>query len=251
MQVVVLGISHQTASVEVREKLSFSERQLLPALSRLLDHPEILEAVILSTCNRTEIYAVTTDTESVHGMLERFWLTEKKQPLETLFQHAIKAGKQVRTDTNIGRGSVSVSSAAVELACKHLGDLRDRIVLIYGAGKMSSHTIKALFQRGAQHVYIVNRTLERAQEAAQRLGGEAISMEAGTLLHAVADVVICCTSAPHYLLRPDNYPSVPGKQRLLIDIAVPRNIDPALAELPGVHVLDLDGLEHVARSNRE
>jgi glutamyl-tRNA reductase len=116
---------------------------------------------------------------------------------------------------------------------------------------MSSHTIKCLLQRGAKHVYVVNRTLERAQEAAARLGGEALSMEQGRMLHAVADVIICCTSAPHYLIGPANYPAVPGKSRLLIDIAVPRNIDPALAETPGVHVIDLDGLEAVARHNRE
>jgi glutamyl-tRNA reductase len=309
MHVVVLGTSHQAASVDVREKLSFSERQVIPALGRLLAQPGIMEAAILSTCNRTEIYAVAEDVEAARETLGRFWQAEKHFPddmlgayayfyaqedalrhlhrvtagldslivgegqilaqvkaalaisqqcdaagqyLEMLFQQAIKAGKQVRTETNIGRGSVSVSSAAVEVACKQLGDLRDRIVLIYGAGKMSSHTIKALFQRGARHVYIVNRTLERAQEAASRLGGEAVSMEAGRMLHAVADVIICCTSAPHYLIGPENYPRVPGnRQRLLIDIAVPRNIDPALAGMPGVHVIDLDGLEAVARSNRQ
>lgn len=308
MYIVVLGISHQTASVEVREKLSFSERQLIPALGRLLTHQEILEGVILSTCNRTEIYALATDLDVARELLVQFWMSEKKCPrevmdsysyfyqlddalrhlhrvtagvdsliigegqilaqvkaalaaaqqcdgvgqfLETAFQQAIKAGKQVRTETRIDRGSVSVSSAAVEVASKHLGDLENKIVLIYGAGKMSAHTIKALFQKGAQHVYIVNRTLDRAQELASAIGGEAITMEAGRMLHAVADLVICSTSAPHYLITPDNYPVVPGKRRLMIDIAVPRNIDPALADLPGVEVLDLDGLEAVAKSNRE
>lgn len=308
MHIVVLGTSHQAASVEVREKLSFTERQVIPALGRLLSQPGILEAVILSTCNRTELYAVAEDVDAARATLARFWQTEKHcsdsvldaytycyaeedalrhlhrvtagldslivgegqiqaqvkgalsvaqqcdaagQYLEMLFQQAIKAGKQVRTLTNIDRGSVSVSSAAVEVAGRELGDLRDRIVLIYGAGKMSSHTIKALFQRGARHVYIVNRTLDRAQEAAARLGGEAITMEQGRMLHAVADLIICCTSAPHYLIAPGNYPQVPGRTRLLIDIAVPRNIDPALAEMPGVKVIDLDGLEAVARSNRQ
>jgi glutamyl-tRNA reductase len=308
MHIVVLGISHQTASVEIREKLSFSERQLIPALGRLLTDPTMLEGVILSTCNRTEIYALTTDPEGAKESLREFWRSEKQraqvsfesysyyhtdedalrhlhrvtsgldslivgegqilaqvkaglaaaqqcdaagQFLLTAFQQAIKAGKQVRTETHIGRGSVSVSSAAVEVAVKHLGDLQDKIVLIYGAGKMSAHTIKALLQRGAQHVYIVNRTLERAQETASRIGGEALSMEEGRMLHAAADVIICCTSAPHYLLKRDNYPVVPGKKRLLIDIAVPRNIDPALDALPGVAVIDLDGLEAVAKHNRD
>lgn len=308
MHVVVLGCSHQTASVEIREKLSFSERQVIPALGRLLESPLVLEGVILSTCNRTEIYALVTDPDAARDVVADFWCAEKKVSREflgeygyfyvhedamrhlhrvtagidslivgesqilaqvkaalaassqvdaagkfltTLFQQAIKVGKQIRTVTNIGRGSVSVSSAAVEVATKRLGDLNDKIVLIYGAGKMSAHTIKALFQRGAQHVYIVNRTLERAQETAARLGGEAIDMEVGRMLHAVADVIIVCTSAPHYLIRPDNYPVVPGKERLLIDISVPRNVDPALDGMPGIHVVDLDGLEAVARSNRE
>jgi glutamyl-tRNA reductase len=308
MHVVVLGCSHQTASVEVREKLSFAERQVLPALGRLLELTSVLEGLIVSTCNRTEIYALVTDAEEARAVLSAFWAAEKKVApallkeygyfyvhedamrhllrvtagvdslivgesqilaqvkgalaaglqcdsagkfLSTLFQAAIKMGKQVRTETNIGRGSVSVSSAAVEVATKKLGDLHDKIVLIYGAGKMSTHTIKALFQRGAQHVYIVNRTLERAQETASRLGGEAIDMDAGRMLHAVADVIIVCTSAPTYLIRPDNYPVVPGKERLLIDISVPRNVDPALDGMRGIHVVDLDGLEAVARSNRE
>ena len=308
MHVVLLGTSHQTARVDIREKLSFSERQVPGALARLLDCPGILEAVILSTCNRTELYAVTPDPEQARDVLREFWCREKHvdielldaygyfyvhedairhlhrvaagvdslivgegqilaqvkgalaesqqvdaagQYLESLFQQAIKVGKCVRNETNIGRGSVSVSSAAVEVAAEHLGDLQERIVLIYGAGKMSSHTIKALLTRGAKHVYIVNRTFERAQEAAKRLGCEALSLDDGRMLHAVADVIICCTSAPHYLLHPGNYPAVPGRSRLLIDIAVPRNIDPALAEMPGVRVIDLDGLEAVARHNRE
>ena len=308
MQLVLLGTSHQTASVDVREKLSFTEHQLLPALGRLLDQPGILEGVILSTCNRTEIYAVAADPESARAMLTAWWCAEKRvtsetldaygyfyahedvirhlhrvaagvdslivgegqilaqvksalataqqydaagQYLEALFQQAIKVGKAVRSETNIGRGSVSVSSAAVEVASAHLGDLNEKIVLIYGAGKMSSHTIKALLGRGAKHVYIVNRTLERAQETAARLGGEALSLDGGRMLHAVADVIICCTSAPHDLISPSHSPAVPGKTRLLIDIAVPRNIDPALAEMPGVRVIDLDGLEAVAKHNRE
>ncbi|MEB3197378.1 MAG: glutamyl-tRNA reductase [Candidatus Sericytochromatia bacterium] len=308
MQLVLLGTSHQTASVDIREKLSFTDRQAEAALARLLGCTGILEGVILSTCNRTEIYAVTPDPDAARATLREFWCREKRveqglldaygyfyvhedairhlhrvaagidslivgegqilaqvkaalsesqrldaagQYLEALFQQAIKVGKGVRTETNIGRGSVSVSSAAVDMAAAKLGDLQDRIVLIYGAGKMSSHTIKALTQRGAQHVYIVNRTFERAQEAARRLGCEALSLEDGRMLHAVADVIICCTSAPHYLLGPNNYPAVPGRARMLIDIAVPRNIDPALAEVPGVTLIDLDGLEAVARHNRE
>ncbi len=308
MQVVAFGASHQTASVEIREKLSFSERQLSAAVSRLLAQPGVLECVILSTCNRTEFYVVIQETRGLRDQLTRFWLDEKSLPeryvddytyyhenedairhlhrvtagldslivgegqilaqvkaalsvaqqvdaagqyLETLFQQAIRAGKQVRTETNIGRGSISVSSAAVEVAQQHLGSLQERIVLIYGAGKMSAHTVRALFQKGAKHVYIVNRTLERAQETAARFGGEARSIEAGRMLHAVADVIICCTAAPHYLITPDNYPHVPGRSRILIDIAVPRNIDPALGDLPGIHLLDLDGLETIARSNRE
>ncbi|MEB3284007.1 MAG: glutamyl-tRNA reductase [Candidatus Sericytochromatia bacterium] len=308
MHVVLLGTSHQTASVEIREKLSFSDRHVSGAVLRMLELPGILEGVILSTCNRTELYAVTPDPERAREVLSEFWRTEKQvdpallveygyfyvheeairhlhrvatgidslivgegqilaqvkaalaesqqvdaagQYLESLFQQAIRVGKRVRSETNIGRGSVSVSSAAVEVAAEYLGDLQARIVLIYGAGKMSSHTIKALIGRGAKHVYIVNRTFERAQEAARRLGCEALSLEDGRMLHAVADVIICCTSAPHYLLHPGNYPAVPGRSRLLIDIAVPRNIDPALAEMSGVRVIDLDGLEAVARHNRE
>lgn len=304
MRILMCGLDHASAGLAVRERFAFGDAALDAALAALAAQPDVLEAAVLSTCNRTELYAVVTSEEAGRAALLDFALTAggeaarhlrfrveaaavehlfrvaaglesqilgegqilaqvkaalaisqqcdaAGQYLEMLFQQAIKAGKQVRTETNIGRGSVSVSSAAVEVACKQLGDLRDRIVLIYGAGKMSSHTIKALFQRGARHVYIVNRTLERAQEAANRLGGEAVSMEAGRMLHAVADVIICCTSAPHYLIGPENYPRVPGnRQRLLIDIAVPRNIDPALAEMPGVHVIDLDGLEAVARSNR-
>lgn len=308
MKVLVLGVSHLTASVDIRERLSFTERQALAALGKLLRDPAFLEGVVLSTCNRTEIYVLAAEGADAEVALKGFWASEKRldlatihpylycysgddavrhllrvtagldslivgegqilaqvkaalsqaqavdaagQYLEALFQQAIKAGKHVRTTTDLGRGSVSVSSAAVELATRHFGSLDDRIVLIYGAGKMSAHTVRALFQRGARHVYIVNRTLERAQEVASRLGGEAIDLEKGAMLHAVADVVICCTSAPHHLISPANYPRVPGRERLLIDIAVPRNIDPALDGAPGVRVVDLDGLEAVAKRNRE
>lgn len=308
MKVLVLGVSHLTASVDIRERLSFTERQSVAALGKLLQQAAFLESVILSTCNRTEIYVLADDACDCDPVLRRFWAEEKRQPLaeiepylysyegddavrhllrvtagldslivgegqilaqvkaalaqaqaldaagqylEALFQQAIKAGKHVRTTTDLGRGGVSVSSAAVELATRHFGSLDDRIVLIYGAGKMSAHTVRALLQKGAKHVYIVNRTLERAQEVASRLGGEAIDLEQGAMLHAVADVIICCTSAPHHLITPANYPRVPGRERMLIDIAVPRNIDPALDGSPGVKVVDLDGLEAVAKRNRE
>lgn len=308
MHVVLLGISHQTASVDIREKLSFSEQQIPVLLSRMLGCPGVLEAVVLSTCNRTEIYALVPQLDMARPALINFWAAERgfdavtlrdhsyfhadedaikhlhrvtagvdslivgesqilaqvKAALSTsqevdasgkfldaLFQQAIKTGKQIRTETSIDRGSVSVSSAAVEVASDTLGSLTDKIVLVYGAGKMSAHTIKAMRQKGAERIYIANRTFERAREAACTLGGEAVTMETARALHEEADVIIACTSSPAYILTRESFAPASGKPRLLIDIAVPRNIDPALAATPGVRIIDLDGLETVAASNRE
>jgi len=310
MHVLMLGLSHVSTPVEVRERASMSGSALPGYLARLLNMPQVLEAVILSTCNRTEIYAVVETLpggrESLAGFLhaETGLATETLQEhaefladqeaidhlfrvsagleslvlgegqilsqvkeayskaletgaagvlLDRLFRAAVTAGKRVRTETDIARGAVSVSSAAVELARHTFGDLTGASILLLGAGKMSELAAKLLSGYGIQEIRVANRTTETAEQLAKNVGGKAIAWIDLAPSLAQSDVIICCTGAPHYVLKAsDLEPLIAGRERpmVFIDISVPRNLDPDLRQLSCVQLYDIDDLQSVADRNR-
>jgi glutamyl-tRNA reductase len=306
--IVVVGLNHETASVAVREALAFPKERLPEALARLREETSLTEGMILSTCNRVEVYGRAGEPAgaSVAAFLARF----HGRPLEELEPHlyrlegekavrhafrvaasldsmvlgepqilgqvkeayeaaeqagslgsvlnalrnrSIAAAKRTRTETAIGRNAVSVSHVAVELARKIFGELRDRSVLLVGAGKMSELAARQMVRDGARAAVLGGRTFERAEQLAAALGGRAAPFEALRSEMTKADIVISGTGAPGVVIRREDVEAarVGRRQRplFLIDIAVPRDIEGAAASLPGVFLYDLDDLKSVAEAN--
>jgi glutamyl-tRNA reductase len=308
-ELLALGASHKTAPLALRERIALTEGTAAPLLHELTEHPAIGEAVVLSTCNRTELYLVVRDpvegesealallarragtrpTELLGGIyslrncdaarhlyrvssgLESMIVGEAevqgqvKRAYEAalaarttgpmtnkLFRAALATGKRVRTETAISKGRASVASVAVDAAREAIGDLADRHVLIIGAGETAELTAKALHDHGVSTMFIANRRRERATVLAQRFGGETAAFDALPAELARADIVISSTSSPHTLLEAEDLELVVGRRDgrplLLIDLAVPRDIEHECGDLPGVTVIDMDGLQRqVAR----
>jgi glutamyl-tRNA reductase len=310
MQLTLIGLSHKTAPIEIREKLTFPAAGMGDALAVLTGSEAVAEALILSTCNRTEIYAVGADgvcADAVidflceHHGLERHDLVRYLYEAEghaavkhlfrvvssldsmvvgeaqvlhqvkeaydlaceagsvhhvfhKLFRQSFEVGKRVRTETAIGEAAVSISYAAVELAKKVFDTLDGRTILVVGAGKMSELTAKHLVSQGVRKVYVANRTRERAIELAERFEGEAIPYEQLFERMREADIVISSTSAPGYVIgKPEVAAVMRGRRAplFLIDIALPRDVDPAVNDLPNAFVYDIDDLNGVVTSNLE
>lgn len=307
MSVLVLGLSHHTAPVSVRERFAFPDKQVPEALARLRASGWAQEAVIVSTCNRVELYVATSrpaaetfaglhqflleargQTEPVDGVCYR--LTEPDSVrhlfrvaagldsmvlgeteilgqlkrayglalehghtgpvLNRLFQSAFNVAKQVRTQTAIQRGSVSVGSVAVELAEKIFHRLADQDVMVIGAGDTSEKTARALLSRGARSILVANRSHDRAQALAAQLGGRAIRFEEWEAFFQQVNIVISSTSAPHYILDRAKLEPLMRRRRgrplLLIDIAVPRDVDPAVNQMENVYLYNIDDLQSIA-----
>jgi len=310
MKICVLGLNHKTAPIEIRERLSFPDSELPSALSSLLTYPGIMGCVILSTCNRTEIYAAVEndfageqsiraflsesheiDMNSLQGhfysfagedavrhlfrvvsSLDSMIVGETQifgqvksayfKALETktagkllniIFHEAIKVGKKVRTNTEIGKGAVSVSSAAFELGRKIFSSFEKKKVLIIGAGKIGEMMVKNLYSKGITTVIVANRTLSRAQELAGLFGGHAIGFENIFDVMEHADIIISSTSAPHYVIKKDHVQRIMEKGRLnpllLLDLGVPRNIDPEVVFNDRVYLYNIDDLARVRDEN--
>jgi len=307
MPVVVVGLSHNTSPVALRERLAFAEPAVPSALAQLRQRALAQESVILSTCNRVEIYAADDrDPEctlrglqdfllSFHGFDEtltsELYAWHEPQSLEHLFrvaagldsmvlgeteilgqlkrayalalqhghtgrrlnrvfQRAFNVAKQIRTQTQIQRGSISVGSVAVDLAEKIFTSLADRTVLVIGAGDISGKTARALLSRGAAEVIVTNRSFDRAAALAASLGGKAIPFDDWVDAFARIDIAVSSTSAPHYILdRPRLEALMPRRRHrslLLIDIAVPRDIDPQVNLIDGVFLYNIDDLQMIA-----
>ena len=307
MPIVVIGLSHRTCPVELRERFAFPEPKIPEAIQKLRTEGMAEEAVILSTCNRVEIYAanasVSRDTlaalqqflvdwgdyrgpltdeiyklnepdsiehlfqvacgldsmvlgeTEILGQLKKSYdlaLRHKHtgSRLNKAFQRAFNVAKQVRTETNIQRGSVSVGSVAVELAEKIFESLRDRRVMVIGAGDTSEKTARALLSRGAQSIIVSNRSYNRAQSLARELNGRAIHFDEWGQEFTKIDIVISSTAAPHYVL--DRVKLEPlmklrkNRPLLLIDIAVPRDIEPEVNFLENVYLYNIDDLQAMA-----
>ena len=304
---LLLGLSHRSAPVTVRERFAFAEAQVPAALQSLRDSGIADEAVILSTCNRVEIYAVTQlepprafaalrdflincrdyrepltdelytlgEPQSLYhlfrvaGGLDSMVLGETEilgqlkkaydlalqnghtgSRLNKAFQRAFNVAKHIRTETNIQRGSVSVGSVAVELAEKIFSRLSDRDVMIIGAGDTSEKTARALLSRGARTIIVANRSHDRALALATELGGRAVQFDDWAGEFEKVDIVISSTAAPHYILdRVKLAPLMKLRQNrplLLIDIAVPRDIEPEVNFLENVYLYNMDDLQIIA-----
>ncbi len=306
----MLGLSHRTAPVELRERLAFIQPRLPEGLQRIRRDVGVPECVILSTCNRVELYALLPERNGQHGKLIDFlarfhavapsMLDERLywhlQPdsvrhlfrvtagldsmvvgeseilgqvreayaqavscgtvggmFHRLFQTALRAGKDVRSKTRIGQGAVSVSSVAVELARRIFRNLSSKSILILGAGQVGEATVHCLKGQGIGAVRVANRTLEAAEPLAQAVGGEVVPLTDLEPALIQSDIVISSTSADHFLLTKPQVQAVMSlrKQRPLffIDISVPRNLDPAIAQLENVYLYDIDDLQGIASSN--
>jgi glutamyl-tRNA reductase len=309
-ELLVIGASHKTATLSLRERLSLPEGRAASLVGELVRAPEVHEAVAISTCNRTEIYLVAADpvdaeslalsalarqagirptellgnlyslrgTEAVRhlfsvaagldsmivgeneiqGQVRRAYelaLVEGTTgPITNrLFRDALSAGKRARTDTGISRSRVSVSSIAVELAENALGDLGSRNVLVIGAGENGEITARALADRGVSTIFVANRRYDRAIGLAARFGGQAVRFDELPELLVRADIVVSCTSSPHQIVGREELALVlearAGRPLLLMDIAVPRDIDPAVRGLPGITLYDMDDLQHAVARN--
>jgi glutamyl-tRNA reductase len=307
---LALGVSHKTAPLALRERLALPEGRASGVLRELVAHPTTHEAVAISTCNRTELYLVTSDpvdaenealgvlsrqagippTEllghvysvregdavrhlfevasgldsmiigeaEVQGQVKRAYEMALVEGVtgpvsNRLFRDALGAGKRVRTETAIGRSRVSVSSVAVELAQATLGELADRRVLIIGAGETGELTARALHEHGVETVFVANRRYNRAIGLAQRFDGHAVRFDELPAQLAAADIVVSATGSPHSLIGRDDMETVmelrDGRPLLLIDIAVPRDIEGTVRELPGVTLYDMDDLQRQVARN--
>ena|ERR1700677_2191325 len=311
MNVICLGLSHRTASVELREKFAVADADLADAAHQLGEMQGISESVILSTCNRVELFAATDDPALGFESLNRFLgaranehhydshifykhdspqsvrhlfrvvsglesmvlgeteiLGQVKKAyaaaaansktarhLNKLFQRAFNVAKEVRTNTNITRGPVSVGSVAVDLAEKIFGRLAACKVMILGAGETSEMTARALHSRGARSIFVANRTHDRAAALAAEMGGQAIRYEEWEGPLCDMDIVIGSTASPHPVLTREKLAPVmklrKNRPLFVIDLAVPRDVEPAVNELDGVYLYDIDSLQTIAQQSME
>ena len=306
MQLALVGLSHKTAPVEIRERLAFSNDALRSALTSLVDRRRVNEAMILSTCNRVEVVAESPDDRLIRDFICEFHqishdsvsthlysyrnveairhvfrvtasldsmvigepqiLGQVKEAfriamdagtvgmhLSALMNRAFAVAKKVRSETGISQSAVSVSYAAVELARKIFGDLSGKTVMIIGASKMGELAAKHLRRAGASSVLVTNRTFERAVELAKVFEGAAVPFEHFTDHMAGADIVITSTGAPHFIIGKNLAEQVIHRRKnkpiFFIDIAVPRDIDPAVNEIDNAFLYDIDDLQQVIDAN--
>ncbi len=310
MSIFCLGLNHKSAPVEIRERFVIPEKKLSAALQEVRALPGVHEAVILSTCNRMEIYAVTENRKDGVRLLrdylqshfqlssrerELFYLHEELEVarhlfrvasgldsmvlgetevfgqvkkayhaahserttarnLNKLFQWSFRVGKTVRSGTHITKGSTSVGSVAVDLAEKIFGDLRHCQVMIIGAGEMSRRTAKSLLSRGASSIFVSNRSHDRAVELAREMDGVAIRFDDWVQAIPEVDIMITSTAAPHTFIHVDKIEEAMrlrrGRPLFVIDIAVPRDVDPDINDIDSVYLYDIDALETIAAEGR-
>ncbi len=313
MPLAVVGASHRTAPIELRERFAFGRAEVPGALMEL--SADGSEAVVLSTCNRTEVYLSLPDGSDgveharallsarigaagnegaryfyehrdrqaaehlfrvasgldsmilgepqIQGQVKEAYATAREvagedgpvvgQALHRLFQTAFSVGGKVRSETGLGIGAASVSSAAVDLSKKIFGSLKGRRALVLGAGEMSEVTMECLRGEGVRTAIVANRTYERARELAERLGGEAIHWEEFARALPEVDIVICSTAAPHPVLTVERMrsalPHGPRNPLCIIDIAIPRDVEPMVGDEPNVFLYNIDDLQGIVDAN--
>ncbi|MGD0885415.1 MAG: glutamyl-tRNA reductase [Thermodesulfovibrionales bacterium] len=310
MKIIVVGLNHKTAPVDVREKLAFTGPKLEEGLLKIRKLPGIDEVVVLSTCNRVELYADVRDVgksfETIRTFLSEFHGIDEAALQTSLYLHngsdavrhifrvassldsmvvgepqilgqlkdafdsalqrkttgillnrlmkkAISVAKRVRTETKIAENAVSISFAAVELARKIFTDLPEKSFMLLGAGEMAELAARHIVNCGVKDVAVVNRTYDRGCELATEFNGRAVKFEdfLNELVHT--DILICSTGAPTYVLHKEEMQRVMKERRqrsvFIIDISVPRNIDPAINNLDNVYLYDVDDLQGTVDAN--
>jgi glutamyl-tRNA reductase len=307
MNFFVLGVNHKTAPVEVRERFAIPESRLPEALAKLTGMDGIEEGMIVSTCNRVEIFArsqnghcdlqqfvreyfgfsageyepyifehqqleavkhvfrVASSLDSmvvgesqILGQVKEAYATARavgtvNSQLDHLMTRAFAVAKKVRNETSIATSSVSIASVAVELAEKIFGSLAGKVVYLVGAGKMCELAARHLLSHGAKKIYVANRTFDRAVALADKFDGEAVPFERLYDTAPWADIIISSTGAPHVIFRKEHGEKFlharKNRPMFFIDIAVPRDIDPALNDLDGIFVYNIDDLQQVVQSH--
>jgi len=308
---VLVGLSHKTAPLDIREQAYIPDSSVGECLQRLADRDLLRAGALLSTCNRTELYAVTPDSAAGDRLLRAFGEWPHQLPYETWWRHAyqlagrdamehlfrvaagldsmvigegqilgqlkqaldlaqqartldptlhvvlrgaIRAGKRVRDQTELGRNAVSVSHVAVMRAREVLGDLAGSNVLLVGAGEMSEIAVRLFHNQGIRHVYLASRTLERADQFARSLGVTPVDFAAIESVISEIDVMLTSSSAPYVLFdtaRIERFQALrQGRPLVIVDIAVPRDVHPDAARIPGVSISNIDDLRIVAERNR-
>jgi glutamyl-tRNA reductase len=302
----VVGINHRGASLDIRERIAYRSTEIAPALDALRAASGAREAVILSTCNRTEIYVVEDETDAVpalwaelsarlgadasaygyvrrdrdaathlfrvasgldsmvlgeaqiHGQVRDAWeqcRAHSGAVLNRLFQTALSVAGRVRNETSVSRGAASVSSAAVQIAKQIFGSLVGKRAMVLGAGEMAELALECLGDQGVRTSIVANRTFERAVEVAGRYGAVAMHYDQCWTALADVDVLVCSTAAPHPIVFTEHVkPALHtrGDRPLcILDIALPRDVDPAVGELSNVFLYNLDDLQAVVSANLE
>jgi glutamyl-tRNA reductase len=310
MHIVVVGLSHHTAPVEIRERLAFAPTAMEKPLRQMVELEAIAEGLIVSTCNRVELYAATKEPDVAIAALRRFLADYHDAVLDEIEQHlydyqgedvirhlfrvassldsmiigepqilgqiktaygyavefktaglilnrflhkAFSVAKRVRTETGIASSAVSVSFAAVELARKIFDRLDDKAVMIIGAGEMCELAARHFVSNGVTKVLVTNRTFERAEKLAAEFQGRAVPFEEFTEHLAQVDIIMTSTGAPTFILGHKQMEEVLRRRKhrpmFLIDIAVPRDVDPKVNDLDNVYLYDVDDLQGVVQAN--
>ena len=306
MAVIVLGVSHHGAPLAVRERLAFRPQEVLPSLDRLRRTAGAREGVLLSTCNRTELYLVEGDDQcaiagwallgerlgaeasgygyvrrdreaaahlfrvvsgmdsmvvgeaQIHGQVRDAW--EASRPasgtmLNRLFQRALLVGGRVRNETALGHGAMSVSSAAVQLSKKIFGSLTGRRAMVLGAGEMAELALASLQHEGVRAAVVANRTFARAQSLAAQYGATAVHYEEAWDALAEVDLLLCSTAAPRPVVSVERVREAVERRGdrplCILDIALPRDVEPAVGKLANVYLYDLDDLRSMVSSSVE
>jgi glutamyl-tRNA reductase len=312
VSVVVIGLNHRTMPLDLFERMTVDGARLPKALHDLGAREHVGEVVVLSTCNRTEVYAIAErfhgayadvrnflselafvtpdefadhlyvhyDAEAIRhlfsvaagldsavigeaeilGQVRTAWEKAGEEGssgpvLNLLFRHALETGKRARTETSIARGTASVSHAAVEMAAERLGDLTGKRVLIMGAGEMAEGMATSLQAAGVEQVLVANRTWRKARALADRIGGQAVRLSDLSQALTEIDLLLTSTGATVPVVEHDDFEPVmaerAGRPLLIVDIAVPRDVDPTVADLPGVTLLNIDDLRRFAQAGVE
>ena len=310
MNIIVVGLSHKTAPIDIREKVAFAPTAMQEPLHQAVALPAVAEAVIVSTCNRVEIYATSRDVEGCIVQLKRFIADFHSLSLEELESHlydyqgeeaihhvfrvassldsmvlgepqilgqiktaygyaaefktaglilnrflhkSFSVAKRVRTETAIASNAVSVSFAAVELARKIFGKLEDKTVMLIGAGEMCELAARHFVSNGVSSVMVTNRTFERAEKLATEFDGRPIPFDDFTEYLHQADIILTSTGAPNFILGHQKMEEVIKKRKnrpmFLIDIAVPRDIEPKVNDIANIYLYDVDDLQEVVSAN--
>ena len=314
MEIVAIGLNHKTATVELRERLAFSRHRLTEAYAYLLKYPLIKEALILSTCNRVEIYGLTDDevcgisslkeflssyhkikagdfednlyfysgkaavshlfevacgldslvvgeAQILRQLKEAYFFAQTNKAtgkfLHVLLQKSFHTAKQVRSHTKVGKGRVSISSIAVKMVEETLGSLAKKDILVLGAGKISELIVKYLVSKGVSTIVVSNRSFWRAEKLSKTFPAQVRAIKFDCLIDYIntIDIVISSTAAPHFVIRYEDINKIIKNRKarplFLMDLAVPRDIDPKISGLEGVHLYDIDDLEKIAKNNTQ